>query len=134
MGLKTGVIEGQDNPISTVRVRKFYEPTKYIIMTDHVVVSNWPCINLERWNSLNEEDQKIIMEAMETSRLYNDELLLDRVASDRAFLEEQGIIFIDDPDKDAFSEYARWSYQNESKNVSKGWDWDFYDKIQALRP
>jgi hypothetical protein len=49
-------------------------------------------------------------------------------------MEEEGIVFIDDPDKDAFIEYAKWSYQNESQNVSKNWDWDFYDRIQALRP
>ena len=47
--------------------------------------------------------------------------------------EDQGIIFIDDPDKAAFQEYAKWSYQNESQNVSGDWDWDFYDKIQALQ-
>jgi tripartite ATP-independent transporter DctP family solute receptor len=134
MGLKTGVIEGQDNPIPTDRVQKFYEPTRYIIMTDHVVDTVWPSINLKRWNSFADEDREIIMKAIELARKHNDELQSSREANDRAFLEENGIIFIDDPDKEAFADYAKWSYQNESQDVSKDWDWSFYDKIQALRP
>jgi tripartite ATP-independent transporter DctP family solute receptor len=134
MGLKTGVIEGQDNPLNTDVVQKFYEPTKYIIMTDHVVDTIWPCMNAARWNSLSAEDQEIILQAWEVARDYNDQLVQEREAEARAFMEEEGIVFIDDPDKDAFIEYAKWSYQNESQNVSKNWDWDFYDRIQALRP
>ena len=134
MGLKTGVIEGQDNPLNTDIVQKFYEPTKYIIMTDHVVDTIWPSLNKARWESFSAADQKLILDAWEVARQYNDELVRQREADARSFLEEQGIIFIDDPDKDAFIEYAKWSYQNESQNVSKNWDWDFYDKIQSLRP
>jgi tripartite ATP-independent transporter DctP family solute receptor len=134
MGLKTGVIEGQDNPINTDRSQKFYEPTKYIIMTDHVVDTVWPSMNLERWNSLTEEDRNIVMEAIKIAREYNDELVRSREQEDRKFLEEQGIVFIDDPVKDAFIEYAKWSYQNESPKVSEQWDWGFYEQIQALKP
>jgi tripartite ATP-independent transporter DctP family solute receptor len=134
MGLKTGVIEGQDNPLNTDIVQKFYEPTKYIIMTDHVVDTIWPSLNKARWESFSAADQELILDAWEVARQYNDELVRQREADARSFLEDQGIIFIDDPDKDALIEYAKWSYQNESQNVSKNWDWDFYDKIQSLRP
>ncbi len=133
MGLKTGVVEGQDNPLPTDRIQKFYEPTKYIVMTDHVVDTVWPSMNLARWDSLSKGDQDIILEAIEIARQYNDELQRGRESDDRAYLESQGIIFIDDPDKKAFQEYAKWSYQNESQNVSSEWDWDFYDKIQSLQ-
>lgn len=133
MGLQTGVIEGQDNPLNTNVVQKFYEPTKYIVVTDHVVDTIWPSMNAARWNSFSAEDQAIILEAWELAREFNDGLVQGREAEARAFMEDEGIIFIDDPDKDAFIEYARWSYQNESQNVSANWDWDFYDQIQALR-
>lgn len=134
MGLKTGVIEGQDNPLNTDVVQKFYEPTKYIIMTDHVVDTIWPCMNKARWETFSPEDQQMILNAWEEARKFNDKLVRDREAEARAFMEDQGIVFIDDPDKEAFIEYAKWSYQNESTNVSQNWDWDFYEKIQSLRP
>ncbi len=74
LGLKTGVVEGQDNPLPTDRIQKFYEPTKYIVMTDHVVDTVWPSINIARWNSLSKGDQDIVLEAIEIARQYNDEL------------------------------------------------------------
>jgi TRAP-type C4-dicarboxylate transport system substrate-binding protein len=134
MGLRTGVIEGQDNPLGTDIIEKFYEPTKYIIMTDHVVDTIWPSINKARWDSFSAEDQKLILDAWEVARQFNDDIVQQAEADARSFMEEQGIIFVDDPDKDAFIEYAKNSYQTESQNVSSGWDWNFYDKIQALRP
>jgi TRAP-type transport system periplasmic protein len=65
--------------------------------------------------------------------LANDALVLEREQSDRAFLESKGTIFIDDPDKEAFQQHARWSYANESKDISKDWDWDLYDRIQEIK-
>ena len=66
-------------------------------MKDHVVDTVWPSINLKRWNSFTDEDRAIIMEAIELARIHNDELQRGRESSDRAFLEENGIVFIDDP-------------------------------------
>jgi tripartite ATP-independent transporter DctP family solute receptor len=134
MGLRTGVVEGQDNPLLTDELMKFYEVTKYITLTDHVVDTIWPSINKARWDSFSAEDQALILEAWEVARQFNDELVMEGEANARAIMEAEGTIFIDDPDKDAFIEYAKWSYQNESKDVSADWDWDFYDRIQALRP
>ena len=37
--LQTGAIDGQDNPLPTVRATKFYEVTKQIVITDHLVDS-----------------------------------------------------------------------------------------------
>jgi TRAP-type C4-dicarboxylate transport system substrate-binding protein len=37
LGLKTGTIDGQDNPLPTVRAAKFYEVTKQIVLTNHLV-------------------------------------------------------------------------------------------------
>ena len=62
MGLKTGAIEGQDNPLPTDKNAKFYEVTKYIVLTDHKVDSVWPSINEKKWQSLGEELQIKVME------------------------------------------------------------------------
>ena len=37
MALKTGTIDGQDNPLPTVRAAKFYEVTKQLVLTNHLV-------------------------------------------------------------------------------------------------
>ncbi len=133
MGLKTGAIEGQDNPLPTDKNAKFYEVTKYIILTDHVVNSVWPTINEKKWQSLSEIDQLVIRMAIEKAREFCDETNLKAEAELLDFFRAQGLIIIEDPDKEAFAAYAKNSYATESKDISKDWDMDLYEEIQALK-
>ncbi len=133
MGLKTGAIDGQDNPLPTDKNAKFYEVTKYIVLTDHVVNSVWPSINEKKWQSLSDIDKLIIRKAIEKARKFCAETNLKAESELVDFFKGEGLIVIEDPDKGAFAEYAKWSYQNESKEISKDWDMELYEKIQALK-
>jgi tripartite ATP-independent transporter DctP family solute receptor len=133
IGLKTGAIEGQDNPLPTDKNFKFYEVTKYIILTDHVVNSVWPTINEKKWQSLSDIDKLIIHKAIQKARKFCAETNLKAESELVEFFKGEGLIVIEDPDKEAFAEYAKWSYQNESKDISKDWDMELYEEIQALK-
>ena len=50
--LASGAIDGQDNPLPTVVDQKFYEVTKQISLTSHLVDLNYIAFSLETWNSL----------------------------------------------------------------------------------
>jgi len=41
------------------------------------------------------------------------------------------MIIIEDPDIQAFADFAKKSYMTDSKDISKDWDWDLYEKVQA---
>jgi tripartite ATP-independent transporter DctP family solute receptor len=133
MGLKTGAIEGQDNPLRGAQDNKFYEVAKYFTLTDHVVDTVWASINEQRWQSFSAEDQAIIKEAMITAQKHTDQLVLEMDAGIKQYLLDQGCVIIEDADKAAFQEHAKWSYQNESQEISQNWDWDLYEKIQAAK-
>jgi len=133
MGLKTGAIEGQDNPLLVDEVNKFYEVTKYIILTDHVVGMVFPTINEKKWQSLSDIDKLIIRKGIEKARKFCDETNLKAEAELLDFFRDQGLIIIEDPDKDAFAAYAKNSYATESKDISKAWDMTLYDEIQAMK-
>lgn len=132
-GLLTGAIEGQDNPLPTDKNAKFYEVTKYIILTDHVADSVWPTINEKKWQSLSDIDKLVIRKALEKAREFCDETNLKAEAELLDFFREQGMIIIEDPDKEAFATYAKNSYLTESKDISKNWDMVLYEEIQALK-
>lgn len=133
MGLKTGAIEGQDNPLPTDKNAKFYEVTKYIVLTDHKVGSVWPSMNEKKWQSLGPELQAKVMQAIDVARKACAKQNLDTEAGILGFFEKEGMIIIRDPDKEAFQKHAQWSYRNESKDISKDWDWDLYEKIQKMK-
>ncbi len=132
MGLKTGAVEGQDNPLGTDKNAKFYEVTKYIVLTNHVVDSTWPTINEKKWQSFSEEQQGWVLKAVDKARTYCDKTNLETEAGILDFFRGEGMIIIDDPDVKAFAEYAKNSYMTESKDISKDWDWDLYEKVQAM--
>ncbi len=133
MGLKTGTIEGQDNPLPTDKNAKFYEVTKYIVLTDHVVNSVWPSINEKRWKSFTSDEQGLIMRAIEAGRKACAEQNLKAESELVDWFKEQGMIIIEDPDKEAFAAYAKNSYLTESKDISKDWDMKLYEEIQKMK-
>jgi tripartite ATP-independent transporter DctP family solute receptor len=132
MGLKTGAVEGQDNPLGTDKNAKFYEVTKYIVLTNHVVDSTWPTINEQKWQSFTDEQKGWVLEAVDKARAYCDEANLETEAEILDFFRGEGLIVVEDPDVQAFAEYARNSYMTESQDISKDWDWDLYDKVQGM--
>jgi len=133
MGLKTGAIDGQDNPLPSDKNAKFYEVTKYIVLTNHLVDSVWPTINEKKWKSLTKQQQDWVMQAAvkagqscDKTNLENEKQILD-------FFRQQGLTIIENPDRGAFAAYARNSYLTESKDISKDWDLKLYDEIQKLK-
>ena len=73
-GLSTGAVDGQDNPLPTVVDAKFYEVTKQIALTSHLVDLNYIAFSVETWNSLSPEQQEATVEEMhEALRLKESE-------------------------------------------------------------
>jgi tripartite ATP-independent transporter DctP family solute receptor len=134
LGLQTGTVEGQDNPLPTDYNAKFYEVTKYIVLTDHVVDTVWPTINEAKWQSMTAQQQQWVLESLEVAKAYVDETNLANEARLAEYFESEGLIIIDDPDKEAFMEFARNSYLNDSPEISSSWDLDLYDQIGAMAP
>jgi TRAP-type transport system periplasmic protein len=132
MGLKTGAVEGQDNPLATDKNAKFFEVTKYIVLTNHVVDSTWPTINEKKWQSFTDEQKGWVMEAVDKAREYCDKKNLETEAGILDFFRGEGMIVIEDADVQAFADYAKNSYLTDSKDISKDWDMDLYEKVQAL--
>ena len=129
LSLQTGAVDGQDNPLGTVESAKFYEVQKSITLTDHLVDSVWPAINTEKWNSLSEAQQQIILEGVEEGRKYCDETNLQKEAELVDFFKEQGLS-IYEADIPAFQEHVLGEYLNS--DFSADWDMDVYDEIVAL--
>jgi len=133
MGLKTGAIEGQDNPLPTDKNAKFYEVTKYIVLTDHLADSVWPTINEKKWQSFTDQQKSWVLEAIEAARKACDDQNLENEGKLKDFFKSKGLIIIENPDKAAFQEYAKNSYLTESKDISKDWDLKLYEEIQAAK-
>jgi tripartite ATP-independent transporter DctP family solute receptor len=58
--LTTGVIDGQENPVSVISANKFYELQKYITLDGHVYGTDFLLMNEDFYKSLSDTDRAII--------------------------------------------------------------------------
>ncbi len=128
--LQTGAVDGQDNPLPTVDSAKFYEVTKYLALTNHVIDSVTPCVNLDKWNSMTKEQQDAVQEAMTFAIEYNDKTRLEAEARLVEFFEGEGLT-VTTPDINEFRENVQAAYAANTKMVSS-WDMDLYEQVQSL--
>jgi tripartite ATP-independent transporter DctP family solute receptor len=131
LALKTGTIDGQENPIDTIYNLKAYEVTKYIILTGHYIVPHCPTINEKKWQALGPELQAKVYEAVEKMRAYNHEGKLNAEKDLLAKMKEEGMIVVE-PDLMIWKQFANKVYLDEpEKSGADKWDMELYNRIAA---
>ena len=108
-------IDGQENPIPTIYLSKFYEVQKFVSLTGHVYGPHILLLNKKLFDSFPADDQKVILEAAKESakfqRATNRKMNSEQVAK----LKEAGMIVteLSPAQKKAFQDacasvYATW--------------------------
>ena len=64
---------------------------KSISLTNHLVDSVWPTINLNTWNKLTDTQKGWVMKAVEAARVACDEQNIKTESEVQDFLREQGL-------------------------------------------
>lgn len=127
--LQTGAIDGQDNPLPTVVYSKFYEVTKQIILTSHIVDLNYIAIAKSTWDGLTAEQQLTLQEAANDAADFARQQQLELESSLVGFLEEQGLD-IYEPDLDAFRQHVQDAYLKS--DYAKNWPDGLLARINSL--
>ncbi len=128
MALQTKTVDGQDNPLPTDKNAKFYEVTKSITITNHVVDSVWPAINEKKWQSLTDQQKAWVMEGVKAGIKYCDATNLKLESELVEFFKNAGLkVYY--ADLDAFADTVLGAYL--SSNYAKTWDMDLFNKVKA---
>jgi len=67
--LQTGVVDGEENPVSNVVYMKFYEVQKYMTMDGHITLLDAFVINDKWFKAQSESNQKAILQAAQMMAL-----------------------------------------------------------------
>ena len=127
--LSTGAVDGQDNPLPTVVDQKFYEVTKQIALTAHLVDLNYIAFSKETWDSLTSEQQMTVQRAADAAAAYGRLKQLDKENNLADFIRSQGVE-IYTPDLKAFREHVQAQYVGSEAAAS--WPAGVLDQINAL--
>jgi tripartite ATP-independent transporter DctP family solute receptor len=130
MGLKTGTIDGQDNPLPTVRAAKFYEVTKQVVMTSHLVDGIFIAISDKAWNALTPAQRQKVQAAAQAAATFNNENRIKEEGQLVEFLKQQGLT-VTTPDVDAFRKTVQQAYLNS--DYAKVWPKGLLERINNTR-
>lgn len=127
--LQTGAVDGQDNPLPTVVDAKFYEVTKQIALTSHLVDWNFIALSAETFNNLTPEQQTQITEAAVAAADSGRAAQLAKEDELVSFLKEQGLD-VYEPDVAAFREAVQKAYLES--DMAASWPDGVLDAVNAL--
>ena len=112
--LQTNVVDGQENPLSTIDAAKLYEVQKYCSITNHVWDGHWIVANAGAWNRLPADVRDTARKVMNEVALLQREDVAALNQSVRSRLVAAGLEF-NDAETGSFREklrasgfYAEW--------------------------
>ncbi|HEX7250062.1 MAG TPA: TRAP transporter substrate-binding protein, partial [Burkholderiales bacterium] len=119
VALQTGVMDGQENPLTQIYSSKFQEVQKYLSLTGHVYTPAFLATGARKFASLPPDVQSILTQAAKDTQTYvyqqaarlDDELL--------GKIKAAGVK-VNEADKDAFIAASKDVYQEFGKEVPDG--------------
>ena len=130
MGLKTGTIDGQDNPLPTVRAAKFYEVTKQLVLTNHLVDSLFIAIASKTWNGMTAAQKQAVKAAAQAATSFNNDNRIKEEAQIVDFFKQQGLQ-VSTPDVEAFRKSVQDAYAKS--DYAKVWTKGMLERINNTR-
>lgn len=130
LGLKTGTIDGQDNPLPTVRAAKFYEVTRQLVLTSHLVDGVFIAVANKTWNALGAAQKQKLKAAAQAAAQYNNDNRLKEEAQLVDFFKHEGLQ-VTTPDVDAFRKAVQQAYA--ASDYAKAWPQGLLERINGTR-
>jgi tripartite ATP-independent transporter DctP family solute receptor len=127
--LQTGAIDGQDNPLPTDKDSKFYEVTKQIVLTSHLVDLNYIAFSKKVWDGMSADQQAVVQKAADDAAELGRQRQLKLEEELVQFFKDQGMD-VYEPDVAAFRAAVQKAYLES--DFAKDWVPGMVDQINAL--
>jgi len=109
--LQQGVVDGQENPIATIRSMNYFEVQKHLSLTFHTYTPGAVMISPKLWNSLSNDQKSILQKSVDESKQFQRKAVTDKEADDLAFLKSKGMMVVEKPDQEAFQKATGSVYE-----------------------
>jgi TRAP-type C4-dicarboxylate transport system substrate-binding protein len=130
LALKTGAIDGQENPLSILNAAKLYEVTEQVVLTAHMTQPVFFNIAKPVWDRLTAQQKDVVAGAARKAAASND---AGRLADEKAIaetLKAKGLA-VDTIDLSPFRALADKTYAEA--DVAKAWDAALLKRVMATQ-
>jgi len=114
--LKTGVMDGQENPFTQIHSGKFHEVQKYLSLTGHVYTPAYVTVGANRWKRLPADVRKVLEETAKETQAFVFKTA-EAMEDDLLGKLKQGGIQVNQADKAAFVAASKPIYEEFAKEV-----------------
>ena len=128
LALQNGTVDAQENPLTTIEAKKFYEVQKNIILTAHIVDSLATQVAPHVWSKLSDADKKLFTDVMQEAAANATSEIKKREAELVDEFKKKGVN-VHAVGKKSFQDAIMKTVSLESMGYTKA-DWD---KIQAIK-
>lgn len=128
LALQNGTVEAQENPLTTIEAKKFYEVQKNIVLTGHIVDHLNTIVAGGVWKKMSEADKKIFVEVTQEAAAKASKEVAAREKELVDIFKAKGIN-ITEVDKNDFRNTVLQKVPFEQYGYQKA-DWD---RIQAIQ-
>ena len=128
LALQNGTVEAQENPLTTIEAKKFYEVQKAIMLTGHIVDGLTTQIAPHVWNRLNEADKKMFTEVTREAAARATAKIKSREAELANIFRSKGLQVVE-VDRESFRQAVLKTVTLESLGFTRA----DYDAIQAAK-
>jgi TRAP-type transport system periplasmic protein len=130
LALKTGSIDGQENPLTIMNAAKYYEVTEQVVLTGHLVQPVFYALRKETWDALSAGQKQVIQAAANAATAQNNAQRLadEKQVTDR--LKTQGLT-VTAVEMKPFHDNADKVYG--ASDFAKAWNKDLLAQTAATR-
>ena len=113
LGLQQGVVDAQENPLTTIRLKRLYEVQSHINLTGHIVPSLLTLVSLRTLNELGEEDAALLQDVASRAAQRASEEIAASENELVAWFEDQGLT-VNEVDRSAFRNAVDAHFDNRA--------------------
>lgn len=129
--LETRTVDGQENPVSLIRSANLYEVQDYLSLTAHAYTAAPLVMNKAKFESLNPEQQQLLVTAAIDSAQFERQELAKRLTGDLEFLKQQGMQIVEAPDRASMRDIVAGPVQ---ATFEEKYGPELIEAIKAVRP
>ena len=128
LALQNGTVEAQENPLTTIEAKKFYEVQKHIVLTGHIVDHLNTIVAKGTWAKFTPDEQRIFTEVSQEAAARATRLINTDEAKLVQFFKDKGLT-VTEIDRKEYMDAVAKAVTFEQFGYRKA-DWD---RIQAVK-
>ncbi len=128
LALQQGTVDAQENPLPTIKAKKFYEVQKYIDLTGHITDGLLTIVGGPAWTAMDKKDQGALETVLDDASDCATTQIIQQEKDLVQWFKDQGVIV---------NKVDRKPFRDATVKLHNGpdatWDKATYDKLQAIQ-